>query len=70
MDEKQRVLTAKEQHTLELVKFGMQYWEDPLAQEYIMFSARQLERSAFLYGVITGVSGTVLAICLLKILLQ
>lgn len=61
---------TKEKHAIDLIKFGMQFWENPLAQEYILLSARQIAKPAFFLGVFTGISGTVFGICLLKILLQ
>lgn len=52
-------------HTIELVKFGMKYWENPLAQEYIYFTARQLMPKYFVFGVLSGAMGTVIVLCLL-----
>ncbi len=61
---------TKEEHAIDLIKFGMQFWGNPLAQEYILLSARQIAKPVFFLGVFTGISGTVFGICLLKILLQ
>lgn len=61
---------TKKEHAIDLIKFGMQFWENPLAQEYILLSARQITKPVFFLGVFTGISGTVFGICLLKILLQ
>ena len=59
---------TKEEHAKDLIKFGMQFWENPLAQEYILLSAKQMAKPAFLLGAFVGISGTVFGICLLKIL--
>ena len=57
-------------HAVELLRFGMMYWDDPLAQEYLNMCAREKAAKYFWLGFIAGTSLTIFVLSLILTLSQ
>lgn len=60
----------KKLHATELIRFGMKYWEDPLAQEYFNMCVSQKAPRYFLNGFIAGTGSTIFVLSLILLLSQ
>ena len=60
----------KKLHAADLIRFGMKYWEDPLAQEYFELCVSEKAPKYFWIGFIAGTGSTIFVSSLILLLLR